>query len=459
RRWIPEIWAGLPKFTVGDMLHHVSGLRDYGDLFELSGWPRGTKSYDNTDALQMLARQRALNFRPRAEYSYSNSGYVLATIVVARASSMSFADYTQRSIFGPLGMTRSSWRDDYRRIVPQRAQGYTPDDGGRWTTDMPFENGVGNGGLLTTVADLMKWQARFGARPPVPLGGATFIEEMERQITLTSGRVSGYALGLEIGALNGERTVTHGGWTAGYKSYVGRVPARGTAVALLCNAGSLNTEEVGAVLLAIAADIPMGSYYVEPNLGPAADTLNPASLARLTGSYRSSRTRQAVRVRAYAEGITINSWTGYRRLTDSTFSALDGDRSIKFSFDSRRRPTGYTILQANDSTVFARVEAWMPSAAELTAVLGSYRCDEADAVVEIVRQGDGLAMRRRGRLEDKMSPRYRDAFTVENQGWLLTVVRDARGRATGIEFGGSRSRTVPCVREAGVAPASGAATR
>ncbi|MFN0098943.1 MAG: serine hydrolase domain-containing protein, partial [Gemmatimonadaceae bacterium] len=344
--------------------------------------------------------------------------------------------------------TRSSWRDDYRRIVPQRAQGYTPDDGGRWTTDMPFENGVGNGGLLTTVADLMKWQARFGARPPVPIGGAGFVEEMERQITLTSGRVSGYALGLEIGALNGERTVTHGGWTAGYQSYVGRVPARGTAVALLCNAGSLNTEEVGAVLLAIAADIPMGSYYVEPSLGPAADTLNAASVARLTGSYRNSRTRQAVRVRTYAEGITINSWTGYRRLTDSTFAALDGDRTIRFSFDSRGRPTGYTIRQANDSTMFARVESWTPSVGERTALLGHYRCGEADAVVEIIRRGDGLAMRRRGRLEDNMSPRYRDAFTVENQGWLLTVVRDARGRVTGIEFGGSRSRTVPCVREA-----------
>jgi CubicO group peptidase (beta-lactamase class C family) len=448
RRWIPELWIGLPPFTVGDMLYHVSGLRDYGDLFELSGWPRGTRRYDNADALQMLARQRALNFAPRAEYAYSNSGYVLATIVVARASGTSFANYVHRAIFSPLGMTRSSWRDDYRRVVPQRAQGYTPNDSGRWTLDMPFESGVGNGGLLTTVADLMKWQARFGARPPVPIGGATFVQQMERPITLTSGRVSGYALGLEIGALKGERVVTHGGWTAGYKSYVGRVPARGTAVALLCNAGSLNTEEVGGVLLAIAADIPMASYYEEPNLGPAADTLHPGSLARLTGSYRSSRTRQAVRVRAYNDGITINSWTGYRKLTDSTFVSLDGDRRITFRFDTRRRPTSYTIREANDSTIYARVEAWKPDVAELAALLGSYRCEEADAVVEIVRQGDGLAMRRRGRLDDAMSPRYRDALTVDNQGWLLTVVRDTRGRVAGIELGGSRSRTVPCAREA-----------
>ena len=456
RRWIPELWVGLPAFTVGDLLYHVSGLRDYGDLFELGGWPRGTRRYDNTDALGMLSRQRALNFTPRAEYLYSNSGYVLAAIIVARASGTSFSEYTQRAIFSPLGMTHTSWRDDYTRIVPRRAQGYSrsESDGGTWVLDMPFENGVGNGGLLTTVADLMRWQARFGPNPPSPIGGPAFVTAMEQQITLTTGRLSGYALGLEIDTIAGERTVAHGGWTAGYKSYVGRVPTRGTSVALLCNAGSLNTEEVGAVLLAIAAGLPMGAYYAEPQLGAAADLLDQASLGRFAGSYRSSRTRQAVRVRAHANGITVNSWTGYRRTTDSSFTALTGDRVITFRFDAAKRPTGYVIRQANDAVAYERVEAWTPNAVERASLVGRYRCKEADAVVEIVQRAGGLAFRRRGRLDDQLVPRYRDAFTIGDLGWLLTVRREARRRVIGLDLGGTRSRTVPCVRVPGTLSAS-----
>ena len=205
-------------------------------------------------------------------------------------------------------------------------------------------------------------------------------------------------------------------------------------------------EAAGGQVLAIAADLPMGSYYDEPQLGAAADTLNPASLARYAGSYRSDRTRQAVRVRAYANGITVNSWTGYRRTTDSSFTALTGDRVITFRFDAAKRPTGYVIRQGNDMVHYTRVEAWEPSAVERASLVGRYRCDEADAVVEIVQRADGLTFRRRGRLEDRLVARYRDAFTIDQLGWLLTVRRDARGRVTAIDLGGTRSRTVPCVR-------------
>ncbi len=446
RKWLPELWPGLPSFTLGDMLHHVAGLRDYGDLMELSGWPRGTRVYDSTDVLRVLSLQRALNFTPRAEYAYSNSGYALAAIVVARASGMSFGAYTRRAIFEPLGMVHSSWRDDFTRIVARRAQGYTPNDSGRWTIDMPFENTVGHGGLLTTASDLMRWQRRFAPGADTTMGGSDFARNMEAQITLSTGRVSGYALGLEIDVLAGERTVSHGGWTAGYKSYVGRVPTRGVAVALLCNAGALNTEEVGAALLAIAADAPVAAYYSEPQIGVAADTLSPQSLARLAGTYRSARTRQSVRVRAYTDGITVNSWTGYRRLSDKLFASLDGARRMEFAFDGRGRAIAYQVSQLADTVRYTRVEAWTPSSSELSGLVGRYRCGEADTDVALVPDGQGLALLRRGRLRSALSPRYRDAFDVSDLGWLLTVRRDVRGQVIAVDFGGSRSRTVPCNR-------------
>ncbi len=446
RKWLPELSASLPAFTIGDLLHHVAGLRDYGDLMELTGWPRGSRLYDNNDVLRLMAQQRALNFAPRAEYLYSNSGYALAAVVVARASGITFGEYTRRAIFAPLGMVHTSWRDDFTRIVPHRAQGYTPNDSGRWMLDMPLENTVGHAGLLTTAADLMRWQRRFTAGADTTVGGERFVREMQSPITLTTGRVSGYALGLELDMMAGERIISHGGWTAGYKAYVGRMPSRDVAVSLLCNAGSLNTEEVGAVLLAIAAEVPVPDYYAEPQLGAAADTLDRKSLARLAGMYRSTRTRQTVRVRSYANGITVNSWTGYRRTSDSTFVSLDGARAIEFLPDVRGGATSYRIRQASDAVLYTRVDAWTPTATALRALAGRYRCAEADATIELIGDGSGLALQRRERLRSPLVARYRDAFDVQGLGWLLTVRRDARGRAIGVDLGGTRSRTVPCER-------------
>ncbi len=448
RKWIPELWSGLPRFTVGDLLYHVAGVRDYGDLLEIGGWPRGTRVYDTEDELRLLARQRALNFTPRNEYLYSNSGYVLASVIVARAAGQSFAAYAQRAIFTPLGMHNTSWRDDYTRVVPRRAQGYTPDDSGHWKLDMPIENSVGHAGLLTTAEDLLRWQARFaitGDAARELIGGPMFVRDMEAPITLRTGRVSPYALGLELDSLNGERVVSHAGWTTGYKAYVGRIPARGVAVALLCNAGSLNTEDLGPVLLAIAADVPLPRTE-EPALGAPADTVADRPLASLAGTYRSERTRQTVRVRAYANGISVNTWTGYRRVDDSTFVGLTTARVLRTTRDTRGHVSGYRLSLANDTVRYTRVAPWQPDSAVLARIVGRYRCSEADADVEIVRTRSGLSLQRRGRLQDHLTPRYRDAFDVDGQSWLLNIARDPRGQITGLTFGSTRSRTVPCVR-------------
>ena len=89
---------------------------------------------------------------------------------------MSFAEFTQQRIFEPLGMTRTSWRDDHTRIVKGRAIAYRGRSDG-FRIEMPFENVHGNGGLLTTVGDLLKWNENFVT--PV-VGDAAFVAEQEQ---------------------------------------------------------------------------------------------------------------------------------------------------------------------------------------------------------------------------------------------------------------------------------------
>jgi CubicO group peptidase (beta-lactamase class C family) len=87
------------------MLNHTSGLRDWGSVAAIGGWPRTTRAYTHAHVLDIVSRQRALNFTPGAQYSYSNSGYNLPAIIVSRVSGMSFAEFSQQRIFEPLGMS------------------------------------------------------------------------------------------------------------------------------------------------------------------------------------------------------------------------------------------------------------------------------------------------------------------------------------------------------------------
>ena len=116
-------------------------------------------------------------------------------------------------------------------VVKGRAIAYG-DESGRFETVMPFENVHGNGGLLTTVGDLLKWNANFASHI---VGDAAFAREQETAGRFNDGRVHGYALGLMVGTRNGLREIAHSGSTAGYRAHLTRFPDQNVSVAVLCN--------------------------------------------------------------------------------------------------------------------------------------------------------------------------------------------------------------------------------
>ncbi len=143
RRHLPELPDYGTPVTLRQMLNHASGFRDWGNVAELGGWPRGTRVYTQADVLRLAARQRALNFVPGTEYLYSNTNYTLAALVVERVSGLPFAEFTRRAMFQPLGLAHTGWRTDHRDVVQGRADAYGSVEGRGWRLNMPFENTVG----------------------------------------------------------------------------------------------------------------------------------------------------------------------------------------------------------------------------------------------------------------------------------------------------------------------------
>src|SRR5262245_44561822 len=296
RKYLPELPDYGRPLLIRHMLTHSSGLRDWGNVASIGGWPRTSRVYTHAHVLEIVSHQRSLNFPPGDHYSYSNTGYNLAAMIVSQVSGMSFADFTRTRIFEPLGMTRTSWRDDYARIVKGRAMSYTAEGAG-FRTVMPFENVYGNGGLLTTVGDLLKWNENF-VNPKV--GDAATLDAQQRTRPLTNGRMQSYALGLEIGSRKGVREVEHSGSTAGYRAHLARYPDAGVSAAVLCNASSaVATTYLGSVEdLYLAArlqpETPRGTY-----------TLSAQESDALLARYRNTETGAATTIARGESGLRL----------------------------------------------------------------------------------------------------------------------------------------------------------
>lgn len=437
RRHLPELPDYGTPVTLRQMLNHTSGLREWSNLAELGGWPRGTRVYTQADVLRMAARQRALNFTPGTEYLYSNTNYTLAALVVERVSGMPFTEFTRRTLFEPLGMMHTTWRDDHRAVVPGRADAYGSREGGGWRLNMPFENTFGHAALLTTVEDLLRWNAALDEQSVL---GADFARRMQEPGRLAGGRAGPYALGLEVGMRNGTRAVSHAGATGGYHSFLGRYPEHGLSVALLCNAGSINTEEMGPRLADLFLPPPSPAAASARTLA----ALSAAQAAAPLGLYRNARTAMPVTVEARPGGFSINGGAPYAALSPTRFATADGAREARLMAADGGRGELWILRATGDTTRLLPVEAW---SAPLAEGAGEWSSEEVDGRISIRLGGGTLSLQTHPERAMPLQPAYRDALLAPEDGWLFFFERGADGRIIAMTAWTARSRAIRFQRE------------
>jgi CubicO group peptidase (beta-lactamase class C family) len=417
RTHIPELPDyGMP-LTIRHMLTHTSGLRDWGSVESIAGWPRTTRAYTHAHVLDIVSRQRSLNFKPGTRWSYSNTGYNLSAILVSRVAKMSFADYTRARLFEPLGMTHTSWRDDHTRIVKNRAVGYEERQG-VFHTDMPFEDVHGNGGVLTTVGDLLKWNEHFWS-PKV--GDAAFLAEQQHPVAFSGGSGHGYGLGLMIDTRRGVRQVDHSGSTAGYLAHLARYPDQHVSVAVLCNVSNAGATgrayEVADLYLAERATLspPPSPRY----------TLKAEDFTRLEGLYRSVPDLRVMALVTDSGTIRIDRGPALIAESGTRFVTANGDR---WEADS---PGRLRVRDRYDVVEYERVARAQPAKDELEKLAGAYVSEEAETTLTAAVEDGTLVIRRRPDTRIALAPIYKDAFQAPSLG-LVIFRRDGSGRVTAL---------------------------
>ncbi len=436
---VPELPDYGGRVSLRQMLHHLSGLPGYTDLFDLAGVPEADLTTD-ADALALIARQTRLNFAPGEQYLYSDTNYFLLALVVRRVSGQSLHDFAQQRIFGPLGMRSTHFHDDHSLIVPRRATGYAPRPGGGFAIDMSNFEELGDGSVMTTAADMARWDRNFrDAR----VGGPAAIALLEETGVRRDGTATPYAMGQISDSYRGIDRVQHTGEWVGYRAGYLRFPAQGLSVILLCNS-------VGA-LDALGLAEQVADRFLPPPAKPTAQLpeAETAAVEQYAGRYWNEKSFATLRFEARAGTLQLVDEDGALPLhAQGAASFTAGNSRTRFEFhgaDGRMQVQAFN--DDGDPQVLERL-APTPIAADLGGYAGSYSSDDLGVSWTLAVDGDRLVRRQWRFPEQTLRPQFGDVFLgdLSEGSYTLRFTRSAAGAIDGFEVATGSVRPLRFVR-------------
>lgn len=442
RLHLPELPELPAVVTLEHLMRNCSGLPDFLEMLRLGGVGLDLH-LSRARMLQLITANRHLSFAPGSRFLYCNTNFLLLGLIVERISGQSLADFLQQRIFEPLGMKRTAMCCEIDQPVAQLASAYLQAPGGSYRRALHgFEQG-GEGGMVSTVEDLLLWSRQFEQARLAPLD---LPSQLASPTTLTGNHASPYARGVELGRFAGLATLGHGGLWPGFKTEFLRLPEAGLTVVVIANGGHLEpyriAREVAAEVLAVPA-------YIQPAM----------DMALLVGEWFSAphagQPEPALLELAARDGKLIaTQWGMPFQLTP----AADGSWvPLRGAYEFKLRPSSAELLEVEVGAGLTQRFTRMIERPALPADLaGSYLC-EHNGVHWVIAAAPGDD----GTLQAQISGpvladgglwtlRGLSSEVVELQGqlyWmkssqLLRPQRDARGRVTGLLVDTSRVRNL-----------------
>jgi CubicO group peptidase (beta-lactamase class C family) len=436
-KYLPELPAYGHPVTIRNLLQHTSGIRDQWQTLGLAGW-RLDDVITQKQILRMLFRQKELNFEPGTRHLYSNGGFTLAAEIVARVSGKPLPEFCDERIFKLLGMTRTHFHDDHRRIVPDRAYSYESAASGYRASPLNYAN-VGATSLFTTAPDLTKWLDNF--RDP-KVGGRAAIARLQEQAVLADGEKIPYALGVSIGKYRGLPTISHGGADAGYRSYVVWFPEQRLGIAVVSNLASFNTGNIANRVATVFLEAQMTAL-------PAATartartyiTLDPAVLDPLEGHYRLASeliivvSKQGGKLLAAPRGVPPGE---LKAMSPTRFYAEEQQVELEFQPKSGGG-MALKFIQGANTIEGERVPFTPFDPADLKSYPGVYWSEELETQYTMVLRDGKLIADHAHHGEIALSPAAKDQLSGAT--WFkpeITFLRNSSGKITAVKLGGGR---------------------
>jgi CubicO group peptidase (beta-lactamase class C family) len=266
---LTEIFPDFPPYgkniTIRNLLNHTGGLPDYEDLMEAVETPRNSwvwtpeRQIQDAEVLKLLEKETKGKFLPDTSWSYSNSGYVVLGLIVAKASGQSYGDFLHARIFAPLHMDHTIVYQKGKNEVADRAFGHSKEGDKLKETDQSSTSAtLGDGGIYSNLEDLAKWDdalrnhtllsAEEMAPALVPArlanGSPTLWPTTPNDDNLHPGKPVSYGFGWFLDPYERQPRMWHTGSTMGFRTVIERFTGDNLTIIILCNRTDLDPESL-----------------------------------------------------------------------------------------------------------------------------------------------------------------------------------------------------------------------
>lgn len=443
RAHVPGLPSAFEPVTLRQLLHHTGGAGDYTPALLLGG-VRFEDVAGAEDVMRLLTRTTDLTAPAGTRYEYSNTGFFLLGQAVQSASGRTLPDFAHERIFQPLGMTRTRFLDNHTTVVPGRAASYAPDGKGGYSLVTSNWEMVGDGALLTTAEDMVRWAAGLGSEK---VGGPALVQALQTKGALNDGTPIKAARSVVVDTYRGRPIAVSTGSWAGFIANQLRFPEDGFAVMTLCNVADADVEGIGRKV----ADIYLADRFSPvPAPTPVVAATGPAATRHLVGTYANLDEGIVGRVSEkdgkiwYADGF----WTSgaLAPAPEGGYRVGDGPSRVAFAMH-RGAPHRATLRQDGYVVQLEPVLAPTLASAALREYEGTYRSAVLDATAEFVVLDGKLTYRARRVPPFAFTPIAKDAF-VGPYDIIVRFSRDASNRIIGFTYAQQRFGRFPFVRTA-----------
>jgi hypothetical protein len=402
----------------------------------------------------MLQRQKLLQAAPGEEYNYNNSAFILLAQIVERISGLTFPEFVEEQIFGPLGMSSSVVRADPATIIPEASRGYIKDS-------LDYREGgdlyasYGAGGIYTTVEDLARWMGNFG-NPQV--GGTELIDRLTTRDTLNNGDTLTYGLGIGVSEVQGLERWAHSGADIAHRAFMVYYPEINGGVVAMSNNASFSSGRISSEMAEFYfgeymdledADGEQGEEGEEEEESAEEETVKVADevLQKYAGDYMLLGPKVVFTfsfkddmLKLTTEGQPEMAMTP---LSQTRFSYEGVEAWINFQLDDAGKVTGAVHTQGGADYEMERVPPYDPGPEVLEAYTGRYLSDELETFYTLELRDSTLVVLLRNTPEVKLDPLKVDEY--KGDVYFLTdvkFIRDEAGKVTGFEASNGRTRGI-----------------
>jgi CubicO group peptidase (beta-lactamase class C family)/D-alanyl-D-alanine dipeptidase len=372
-RYVPDFrpgGAGGGAITLRQLVSHRAGLVREPALGH----------YFDSTTRTLAETVRSLNggrliYPPTSRTKYSNAGVAVAGRVLEQVGRERFPAYLRRTVLDPIGLGSTAFEPD-STVVSRRAAAMMWTLDGRTSVAPGFELGMAPAGsMYSTVLDLGQFMSVLFARGRGANGRLlteASLEQMWKPQFAAAGARSGFGLGFDIGALDGRRTVRHGGAIYGFATELAALPDDKLGVAVAITKDGANA--VASRIATAALRLMMASVGGRPLVAPTATMpISQAHARRLEGTYGTGDRRVVLVARDSTVYLTRSDGLARTRLR-----VLAGDTLVtddELSFGTRVRLAGNRLIVGRDTLLRAVATRPAPVPSRWRGLIGEYGWD------------------------------------------------------------------------------------